>query len=512
MISQPVCDDEVLAYACRDLDPVRRAEVESALEMDGAKAAAARKMARTYDLLCSLSFDVASDFNHRVHARWTGGIDELSHRITDGLEPMATCEPRAAIHVPTIGRRSIAVAAGVCLAAAVTWLSLLAPQTTAAYGPNDLPVRLQQLQSLHVKGWIYHRTHTPEGFRTERRPRQWYVERPNRYWRITGSGAAQRSMWSDGQRRMSTDPERSQVVMGLDIRLSARMRVEYMLQNRIVTELTGALRGPYQMLRTEQIRGQQADVYQRTVMRDGKPAIRAVIWLNPTTGLPLKSRTFRTVEGDREVLHAEYDVIRPNAPAPPEALSFQPPDGHEIVQRDVRSDSVMMGDVAMDGRYAAVRFALNIHDQAILVCWGRSQQTDGMSVDLPILDGDWQDLTVKPAGLEGPWRYRHRLLRIDRGRPHDWLWSLTVPTDPGAVVSDYSYVFDFGFHDTAMTVILSAVQFEPDELSEVIYEAQTITHPTAAAPDQWITLDRIEQLIADGDVLDPPAPAASGIH
>ncbi len=498
MISHTVSDDELLAYACRDLDPLRRAEVELAMRTDAARAVAARKMASAYESLRSLSFDVSAEFNIAIHHRWTVTVTAPNYRAPSGRKIAATRASRPAPRFGasirrTLDARSVAVAAGLCIAAAITWLSLMSPRATAAYDLSDVPLRLVELQSLHVKGWVYRRIATADGFRIERRPQQWYVERPHRYWRSTGSGAAQTVMLSDGRQWMSTDPEQRPVVKGRDIPRNARLRVELMLQHQMVTELTGALRGPYDFVRSEPVEGLEADVYQRMVFRNDKPIISAVIWLNPKTGLPLKTRTYLMVGPDREFLHSEYDAIRPNAPRPPHALSFLAPEGYEVVQRDMSPDAVKMGSVHMDGKNAVVRLAMNVHDRAILVCWGRSQRRDAAPIDLSILDGDWHGLTVKPAGLAGPWWYAHHVMRIDRGPSHDWLWSLILPTDPDEGIGSQPYAFNFGFDDSLVSVVLSALQFGHDELAQIIYDAQSLNHHEVATPEHPITLEQIAE-------------------
>jgi len=178
-------------------------------------------------------------------------------------------------------------------------------------------------------------------------------------------------------------------------------------------------------------------------------------------------------------------------------VTCQCPGGYEIVRRPRDADTVEMADMGGEDQFAAVRFAFNIHNEAVLVCWEHESRhgAEAMSgaTDLP----DPNALTVAPRASKAAWPYVHLLLlRTDTGGNRPTHWPLILPEDTAALAAFDPLNFQFQSPDAdhPLIITLAPLTLDRTRLDDMVYDCLHLTGGDGAL---HMTLDWIEQRIAD---------------
>lgn len=335
-----------------------------------------------------------------------------------------------------LARVRLAGALAACLAlAGVAWLAFFGVSPDRpAYALDGIHDRLLKVRSLYLKGWMDMPLEI-DGKRTNQRcPIEQYVERPFRLWHTFHHFDQQGNAWHktsshhafDGSRslRMS-ETENGRTVSRIDP-LAVELRVESMLQEEIAREL---IRGPtseYRFAGTETQGGRPTLRYER-VETSAEGRTRSVLWLNPTTGLPVRFAAYHAEGEGPEQPSLVYEEISFNVPPPrPEMFSFRPADGEEVSSTNIPGGDSFIEDTLTAGNDRfAVRPSFAVDSLAVLVCWRHTDagpRETGLSPDV---------LMMPEVVLEGSARRECELipLRTQSDEVGTWRWGLAVPRD-----------------------------------------------------------------------------------
>lgn len=394
------------------------------------------------------------DFTRRV-------MDTVANEHPGSARPQRTLQLKR-----WIMRASIGVAA-CALIGAFTW-TLLVSEPQRAYGIQDIRERLAGVNSIRIAG----RAH--DGSRIEI-----YAARPDRSYRV------QRTLRTvtTGDKHMVLDDAAKTATLGPSSAFEARYVVEMVLQNLLVDQLLGPAKDRLTKVRAERVGDVEADVYE-SVLGDGPRAVRSEVFLDPRTGLPVKS-VLHMRAGDKEVPVITFDEIQADAPAPAGVFDFRAPDGYALRQTDAQpANAEMVGAGGATGTRLRVRYALEVAGgRAMLLCWslyGLSAPADDLKLPAPD--------TFTVTGPRSP--YTHVPLRSDpSAEGFHWRWSLFVPTDPAVRVADNPISFQVKADGATLGCSTQALRFGPDELPRLILEAQQRTLPPGG---KLLTLQQIE--------------------
>jgi outer membrane lipoprotein-sorting protein len=376
-------------------------------------------------------------------------------------------------------KASIGIAASV-MVGAVLWT--LFPAARPAYALADLPQRLRSIDTLHLKGTIFASDAPGEGHSIEI-----FLQRPDRI-RINGymgyspKGAISYDNISTPEHRIIINSADKSAVIAPSSAADQRMNFEQLFQMEVVTLMIGpSPQSDFKKLRTEPLDGIAADVYQSDHTGEGM-SDRMVVWLDPSTGLPVKAQSYMKFPGKPEHLAEELDTIEAGVPIPPGTFDFQPPADYKVSYTDEAPtlESGSAGHTAVD-----VRFGFDVGQRGVLLCWrAYDQRHPALPYDAA---KDGSSVTfVSEKGVQ----YAQQLLHSDPVPTGPaWRWSFLLPlmpTDPAdkgltLIVRDRA-------RDT-LSLGFRPVQLNEDDQKRLIEQAQSLTMPPGATP---VPLEQLE--------------------
>lgn len=340
-----------------------------------------------------------------------------------------------------------------------------------AYGIDDLPQRMLALKSLHMKGMIYEQGGPGQ-------PMEIWAERPNhaRFNGHRGNETASTDEIISPEGRITIDETKKIVVIANERPVDAKLDTEQWLQEMqmlLMPQQTGLSK-----VRVETVNGVKADIYESRQTAPGM-SVRVEVALNPMNGLPLRCAMYRTSPSGKEIPCLLFDVIEPNVAIPAETFVFHPPADYKVSHVEFAGVNVSMaGTVA-----CATRYAIPINSKAILLCWA-CYDTKNPTDDLNL---------GKDAGVEiinsKNTPYQEHLLRADAAvEGYHWRWSLMTTEQPEA---EFGRTLTVKTHAGAAktTSTLMPVTLPPEELANVVEEAQRVTLPEGGKP---MTLEEIQ--------------------
>ena len=465
--------EDIIDYVSGTIDPQRRTRVDACLRADPAQAEEVRRIAEAWRAVSELaaSTDDGSDiglrpnFNERLRQRLAsaaaaddGVPDEaelLNHPMAQAVQSIevelrpdfnerlrrrleAAQADRATAAEPAVasagvegaGRRlvrrlraPVGIAAVLCLGFGLTTLLLPEPKAHAF----DIAQWMRSINSLYLQANYYGKT----PYTTEV-----YAERPQLLWmRTTGRPGFEHAWINHGNEWMIVNHDDRRVDWGDDVpAYLTRLQVEGWFQ-------TGGLRnfisghGGADFVRL----GPDADrdelmLYEE---RDSKGR-RTRVWVDPDSGDPVYLRVyerFKNDQGDEERLLIDCVEIRADAPAPVSLQQMRreiPPD-----YIDEQRDRLPHEHVLVGGDAGCIRFAFNLRDKALLLCWTVMPGEHG-GPEADASAANW--LHVRPRDDDPDWVGRHEIYRVDAGDGCRWYWSLIVP-ESGATIGDRTYIF-----------------------------------------------------------------------
>lgn len=392
-------------------------------------------------------------------------------------------------------KTTIPLAASISIAVLV-WFVMAQSAGTPAYGLADLPQRLAHVKSLHVKGYCMRPSATGELVQCLV---EMYVERPAKYWGTfyEADALVPGYRMSDGSRYMNLDPQTKTCTTGREIRLAAESGVESRMELLFSESLGGSLAG-FTKTGTQEVKGIAVDVYEKSERPDGsgRPTFRGVVYLNPATGLPLRIVGHMKPRDKPERIMSEFTDIEPNVPVPADLFSFQAPDGYSVIEKDHLADDIgRVGFGQAGAAHQCLRFAFDIGNQAILMCWATYNESKGQ-VSEEDLDGPvGRQLKVTPTSTVPGKAYGNYLVRVDPAGKYHWRWSLVIPRGKDTKLDGDEPRLTVYDGRSSTTAIIQPRHMTRERLADIVVKAQEVTLPADAPADAVFTLEKLETLI-----------------
>jgi hypothetical protein len=401
---------------------------------------------------------------------------------------------------------SLGLAAAV---AAACWFGF-GLRATPAYGIEDVLTALLKVKSVHVKGKLFRARGDGKGVMEV--PTEFFVERPCRSWgqgvgfsnddppRITYHA-------QDGKLSKYVDPAERTFIIHDDDPLLAELGVEGTLQNLLIDKLHEGGAEQFHKVGQEKINGRLTDRYERIQLGaetwrgsnkyDGD---KYVVWLDPTTGLPVRTASYYFAGPRPDQLHLSViEDIEANVAARPEMFEFDPPEGFRVIDARGQKQELLFGGSGGNGseRMGIGPASLNIDDRALLVCWAAYDiaQTPPLETELEGPAGR----IIEPGKytvISGPNPYHLVVLRADPGNDFHWRWSLLVPVDPDRRIGDDAPELRMNAKGGgSIGMGINGLRFPRQRLENIVVEIQRLTLPPGAPNAAVFTLAQIEELI-----------------
>ncbi len=365
---------------------------------------------------------------------------------------------------------------------------LLFRSTTPAYALDDIAGRLASCHSIDVEGWIL--------INGTRYPHRMYVEEPGFFWHTTLATMDHQTTMglsaSDGKRYIRVSDHDKTAETGQEIPLAAELTTRMLLQTVVPDQLIGRDLIGNKKTGTEIVRGILTDVYQFP----SAAGSRRVVWVDPTSGLPLQSAVYEQVKDKGEQQVMAFSIV-PNAARPAQGLTFEPPSGYAVIHRDrTPRTSIGVGSATSGDESAGVLLALNIDDRAILLCWTHFVRAGGEIVETDLDGPVGRLLPLRVESIDGRHRYQAYHLRADVwDQGHHARWSLVVPQDRQAGIGDCCFIVEN--QRMHFRCEFSPLRFEKGRLARVVAESQRLMLSPGATPDEVFTLDQLLKLERD---------------
>ncbi len=414
--------------------------------------------------------------------------DDLLTRLPSGRSRSVLGRNKRILWQGAVARmRWAAGLAAACLLATTIGL-LLFRSTTPAYAFDDVISRLASCHSIDVEGWIL--------INGVRYPHRMYVEEPGFYWHTTfvteNDHTTTGVSASDGKRYIVVSDRDRTAETGKVIPLAAELTTRMFLQMLLPDQLIGRNFIDNKKTGTAIVRGFPTDVYQLP----GSDGSRRVVWVDPSSGLPLQSAVYEQTKGEGEKQVMAWNIV-PNAARPTQGLSFEPPAGYAVTHRDrTPQTSIGVGSATSGPESAGVLLALNIADRAILLCWTHYVRADAEIVETDLDGAVGRLLPLRVESSDGRHPYQAYHLRADPwDEGHHARWSLLVPQDHKAGIGNSCFIVENPrMH---FRCEFSPLRFEQSRLAQVVVESQRLMLSPDAPPDGIFTVDQLLTLERD---------------
>lgn len=344
------------------------------------------------------------------------------------------------------------------------------------YGLDGIRERLQSLNSLHVKGYIYHRVATPFGVAAIRFPTERYYQRPSHSFHTAYGFSSQGNdnlvkvtrsySVSDGQRSLLVlhDEKKAVLTSAIDP-LQTELSMESSLQINETGQLVSEHPESFERVGTERVNGCWCDIYQSKPVGDMNFWRR--IWIDPKKELPVRVMGFGRGPDGEDELHYEDTEIRTNVDPPPELFSFEVPQGYELIEArdDAKVRQIQPSGSCGGGNYGAAEWiGLNIDDRAVLVCWSQW-----------LKDKEKQVFFHEPPRFvleDAPERpCTEKVLYETTSGNIRWRWSLVVPDDKKPL-GKQSLAIKYRYPKTLISLSVEPLVFSGSRLSEIVEKVQ----------------------------------------
>ena len=427
----------------------------------------------------------------------------LAGRVMNRIELAGPALPRGRRRLGgKLMRSTMGLAA--CIVIAVALWGMFSPTSTPrAYGIEDVPARMLAVDSLYVRGSLYFSAEEARGVEAVEVPLEYYVQRPRRYWMTTvarDDTVHTGYCASDGRRYINVDHKSRTCTLGNDAPLAAELQTANSFEVLLPQQFLGGKPSEYTRTGTRELEAGRVDVYERRLsFPEDSTTLRHEVWLDPTTGLPVRAAIYRSDKPDgTERLRVELREIAANIDPPAELFTFEPPAGYAVKYHDRQPDEIRGGggSARAGDAHCAIRFMFNLNDRGILVCWAFWNTSESSYLE-PNLDGPTgRQLSFPELSSTDGRRYTHHFLRADEGAEFHWRWSLIVPTDAMPISNDVlklTFRSEYGMNSFALTPL----RCHPDRLGDLVMETQKLTLPEDAPADAPMSLEELELLIAD---------------
>ncbi len=382
------------------------------------------------------------------------------------------------------------------------FLSYGGSPTQPVYGMEHLAARLLTIRSLHLKGWMYQTITSLDGKEThEKFPTELYAKRPNcigyRTYGFSSPGRGKPSivtsgfMASDGEQTIAVSHDNKKVVQARTSvdDFHAELLVESFIQSSLANRF---LQGPpehYRKVRSEKVQGVLCDVYEYNQQEPTLAGIHRV-WLNPLTGIPVKSESSNVDEAGNEKLFSS-ETIQVDVEPPMPLFSFEAPEGYEDTTKDAANSKIAdiklspYGSGGSGTTWLAAWHGFNINDRAVLACWFQYDTNDDKEKEYfarqPQIEL-YQGNTVRTC--------REHTVSNNHVNKAQWRWSLILPED-GKPIGECLLRLKVADKKTRTAQELKPLRLSPERLREILLEAQRRTLPNESQ-QKLFTLEDLE--------------------
>ncbi|MGQ0637157.1 MAG: LolA family protein [Planctomycetaceae bacterium] len=433
----------------------------------------------------------SDDDLRQVYAAFRKDHDRLRTELLSALSDVRPTSRQPADWL-TSRRTWLAIAASICVTVALAcWFALIATAPRTALALDGVYERFQKVRRLHVKGWTYY-VHLVDGKEAiEKLPIEWYAERPARYWQtlngVSQDGGGVRIshgyLACDGSRSIVVSDDEKTVVSGTTDPLATELRVEWLLHHQWIQQLIQGPTAEYTLVGTETLGGRKTLKYER-VYSSGDGRTRHVVWLNPTTGLPVRSTSFTINADGHEHVALDFEQIEINTLLRPEMFSFEAPAGYQLMRGpEGGTDDFVAGSAGSGRDRVALRHSFAIDNLAVLVCWNRHVEPADRAAPIE------ENPIVPQAALSSAYGTREcdlHAVQTQTEGDRTWQWSLVVPRDrrPIGATENLKMVFADGSR-SMMSFIDGPLRLDDERLGRVIARLQGLATQPFPAEDSF---------------------------
>jgi outer membrane lipoprotein-sorting protein len=397
----------------------------------------------------------------------------------------------------------------VCLLALLAVWSWRTPsRDDFAYGIDDVPQRLAEVQSFRLRGWQW----IPWDNGKKKQPplcvpMEITVQRPGKF-RYTNAGMTFQQgqkpiirlhvILCDGKHQWTLDGDNKLERAHPVSRLDALLRTEEVAQIAARFAVLGPPDAHYRRIGREEQNGRSCDLYEGRLPGAGGTAVSRV-WIDPKDGLPV-----RVVRGQLEVdgtLSPSFELtdVAINVPLPDELFRFDDSVHPHVVgtpalPKDTEPPVLDLAPTMRSGYDEGFDLwhALRISDKAALIIWRRSAPT--AKTDAP---PDWLSGIIMFASDSHEEReLRHHWVHQSDAADH-WSWSLVVPAD-GKPLGHADIFLRMRAPNSLTTLGLTPLGFQENDLRELLRAAQSSMLPSNSADISLPYLQAVGSKLASG--------------
>jgi hypothetical protein len=368
-----------------------------------------------------------------------------------------------------------------------------------AYALEDLPQRLLEIKSIYMTGWMYSSFDEPREIGPPKYPVKIFAERPDCYYHTSYSFSGPdttrkqvevRSGYvaGKGQKQICVSTEDKKAYEGFVSTTDNEMSTEMLIQMELGHQLLSGNLRDYSKKGTETVNAIECNVYERSFE---KARIRSRVWHDPKTGLPVKIASYGLDEAGRETPRQIIDHVEVNIPVSATGLSFDPPEGYEVVRSPQSQDIMVLQPISSgtdDEIDLGVWHCFNIDDKAALLCWYCDPQPGAKDGDLKV--------SVEFRFTEDQPCNQVEIATTESGC-HRWYWSLLFPKKAGERIgNDDLTVAHRTKNGGELSVGNFPIQLQDARLNAILREVQRQAKIDIPGSSEPFTLETLRATIA----------------
>jgi hypothetical protein len=425
----------------------------------------------------------------RNHAQGRSKLLESISNLPEAADNTVVSQKRQRL-IPVALSLAVVLLVGMTLA--VTFWPPGAPRAGAV---EEARRQLLEVRSLHLKGWMFQTIEKDGKLQVEQFPTEFYAVRPCRYWsngygfsfegnhklvNVTHSHTA-----SDGKRSIWVSHDQRLALVTPVSRLESELQTEQLLQQKVFDQLLTGLPDSYRRIGDDEIGGIRCDVYERDEPPQEGFGQRSRLWLNATSGMPVRLKVWSRLRGRPEEPHYEYDMIEINGSPPEGMFPLAAPEGFhtQIVEGEPGPITLPEGACASGGGMSMGGWIpFNIDDRAVLYCWWIGPPSDE------------KGLPNTPEFSLGPPRSNRPCQVIPLRKDDKWNWSLLVPENDQRIGLDEQVSVVLKSEKAHLENTFRPLRISNEKLERILLEAQQ----ASISPDSGIepfTLKEIAEML-----------------
>ncbi len=420
------------------------------------------------------------------------------HASTVRVERAQLSPPRRQLRKKLV--RGLITAA--CVAVGVgAWLLWNLSSPTPVYGLDGIHERFLKIRSLHVTGQIVETVNDVNGVAERKElPVEFYAERPGRLWQ-TWYGFSRDRVSSgfivvDGARQLWVSNSDKRAIVTKSTPLAVELRVESNLQNDWTRKIVEHSIADYKLIGKDTVNGIEALQYETEWSNpDGTAKTQNIVWVNPKTGLPVRSARYSFDAAGKRELSVLYHHIETDVHPRADMFTFKPPEYCRLEQKDeLADDAFIAGSVQANADHLAARFVLAIDDRAALICWRREKQSpDGpqqRAVAADLLRMEFSGATTKRPC---EWHFVDQ----QQERNKHWTWSLVLPRDHRPLAATERLNITLAEGTSGATMNLGRLRFDDERLTKILGRIQTEAFAEPSPDEAPFTLAGLRKMVDD---------------